>query len=36
MTPAGGLSPEVNMMVIAGIMLLFGACAVFIIKEKEE
>ena len=35
MTPAGGLSPEVNMMVIAGIMLLLGACAVFIIKEKE-
>ena len=36
MTPAGGLSPEVNMMVIAGIMLIVGACAVFIIKEKEE
>ena len=36
MTPAGGLSPEVNMMVIAGIMLIIGACAVFIIKEKEE
>ena len=35
MTPAGGLSPEVNMMVIAGVMLLIGACAVFIIKEKE-
>ena len=35
MTPAGGLSPEVNMMVIAGIMLILGACAVFIIKEKE-
>ena len=35
MTPAGGLSPEINMMVIAGIMLLLGACAVFIIKEKE-
>ena len=35
MTPAGDLSPEVNMMVIAGIMLILGACAVFIIKEKE-
>ena len=35
MTPVGGLSPEVNMMVIAGIMLILGACAVFIIKEKE-
>ncbi|MBQ8485253.1 MAG: SLC45 family MFS transporter [Bacteroidaceae bacterium] len=35
MTPAGGLSPEVNMMVIAGIMLILGACAVFIIKEKD-
>ena len=35
MTPAGGLSPEINMMVIAGIMLILGACAVFIIKEKE-
>ena len=35
MTPAGGLSPEVKMMVIAGIMLILGACAVFIIKEKE-
>lgn len=35
MTPDGGLSPEVNMMVIAGIMLILGACAVFIIKEKE-
>ena len=35
MIPAGGLSPEVNMMVIAGIMLILGACAVFIIKEKE-
>lgn len=35
MTPTGGLSPEVNMMVIAGIMLILGACAVFIIKEKE-
>ena len=35
MTPAGGLSPEVNMMVIAGIMLILGSCAVFIIKEKE-
>ena len=36
MTPAGGLSPEINMMVIAGIMLILGACAVFIIKEKNE
>ena len=35
MTPTGGLSPEINMMVIAGVMLLIGACAVFIIKEKE-
>ncbi|MCR4765208.1 MAG: MFS transporter [Bacteroidaceae bacterium] len=35
MTPTGGLSPEINMMVIAGIMLILGACAVFIIKEKE-
>ncbi len=35
MTPVGGLSPEINMMVIAGIMLILGACAVFIIKQKE-
>ena len=35
MTPAGGLSPEVNMMVIAGIMLILGAGAVFKNKKKE-
>lgn len=34
-TPAGELAPEVNMLVMAGVMLLIGACCVFIIHEKK-
>ena len=33
-TPEGGLPPEINMLVMAGIMLIVGACCVGIIKEK--
>ncbi len=33
-TPEGGLPPEINMLVMAGIMLIMGACCVGIIKEK--
>ncbi|MBE6287427.1 MAG: SLC45 family MFS transporter [Mediterranea massiliensis] len=35
MTPADGLAPEVNMLVMAGIMLIIGAGCVYIIKEKK-
>jgi len=35
-TPAGGLAPEINMMVMAGIMLIIGACFVFIIHEGKD
>ena len=34
-TPAGGLAPEINMMVMAGVMLFIGACCVFIIREGK-
>lgn len=34
-TPAGCVAPEVNMLVLAGILLIIGACCVFIIKEKK-
>ena len=34
-TPAGGLAPEINMLVLAGVLLIVGACCVFIIKEKK-
>ena len=34
-TPAGGLAPEINMLVLAGVLLLVGACCVFVIKEKK-
>ena len=33
-TPEGCLPPEVNMLVTAGVMLMFGACCVYLIKEK--
>ena len=33
-TPEGGLAPEINMLVLAGVLLIVGACCVFIIKEK--
>ena len=34
-TPDGGLAPEINMLVLAGVLLIVGACCVFIIKEKK-
>lgn len=34
-TPQGCLPPEINMLVLAGIMLIIGAAAVYLIKEKE-
>ena len=34
-TPEGGLAPEINMLVLAGVLLIVGACCVFIIKEKN-
>ena len=34
-TPVGGLAPEINMLVLAGVLLLVGACCVFVIKEKK-
>ena len=34
-TPEGGLAPEINMLVLAGVLLLVGACCVFVIKEKK-
>ena len=34
-TPEGCLPPEINMLVMAGVMLLIGACCVGIIKEKK-
>ncbi len=34
-TPAGGLAPEINMLVLAGVLLIVGACCVFVIKEKK-
>ena len=35
-TPEGGLPPEINMLVMAGAMLIVGACCVGIIKEKKQ
>ncbi len=34
-TPEGCVAPEVNMLVLAGILLFIGACCVLIIKEKK-
>ena len=34
-TTPGSVPPEVNMLVLAGILLIAGACCVGIIKEKE-
>ena len=34
-TSEGGLAPEINMLVLAGVLLIVGACCVFIIKEKK-
>ena len=34
-TPQGCLPPEINMLVLAGVMLILGAAAVYLIKEKE-
>ena len=34
-TPEGGLAHEINMLVLAGVLLIVGACCVFIIKEKK-
>lgn len=34
-TTEGNIPPEVNMLVLAGIFLIIGACCVGIIKEKE-
>lgn len=35
-TPAHGLAPEVNMLVLAGVLLIAGAASVAIVKEKEN
>ena len=35
-TPEGGLAPEINMLVLAGVFLVLGALSVFIIKEKKQ
>ena len=34
-TPQGGLPPEINMLVLAGIMLIIGAACVYLIKENQ-
>ena len=34
-TTPGSVPPEVNMLVLAGILLIAGACCVGMIKEKE-
>lgn len=34
-TPEGCLPPEINMLVLAGVMLIIGACCVYIIKESK-
>lgn len=34
-TPQGCLPPEINMLVLAGVMLIIGAAVVYLIKEKE-
>ena len=35
-TTPGAIPPEVNMMVLAGILLIIGACAVSLIREKKN
>lgn len=35
-TATGKVAPEVNMLVLAGIFLIIGACCVGIIKEKQQ
>ena len=35
-TPEGSLPPEINMLVTAGVMLIIGACCVYIIKETKD
>ena len=35
-TQEGSIPPEVNMLVLAGVLLLAGALSVGIIKEKKE
>lgn len=35
-TPAGQVAPEVNMLVIAGILLIAGAACVLVIREKDK
>jgi maltose/moltooligosaccharide transporter len=34
-TPSGGLAPEINMLVLAGILLIIGAACVYFIKETS-
>ena len=34
-TPEGSLAPEINMLVLAGVLLIIGAACVFVIKEKK-
>lgn len=34
-TPEGALPPEINMLVMAGMMLIIGAFCVYLIKEAE-
>ena len=36
LTPEGGVAPEVEMLFIAGVLLIVGALCVFIIKEKDK
>ena len=36
LTPEGALAPEINMLVLAGIMLIIGAGCVYLIKEEEK
>ena len=36
LTPAGGLAPEVDMLVLAGIFLIVGAACVLFIKEHPK
>ncbi|MBQ8673985.1 MAG: SLC45 family MFS transporter [Bacteroides sp.] len=35
-TPEGQLPPEINMLVMAGVMLIIGACCVYLIKEEKK
>ena len=34
-TPKGALPPEINMLVLAGVMLIIGALCVYLIKETK-